>query len=256
MTAVPLRAEAVLTRRSLRHSIRNIDGLTTAIVAPVAVMLLFVTVFGSAVEGVTGGAYVDYVTPGVMLLCAGFGAAMTASAVHADLAKGVVRRLRTMPVRASAVVTGHVVASVARNLVSILVVLLVAIGLGFRPEASPAAWLGVFALLTSYIVVLTLIAAAWGLAAGSADSAATFAFVAMFLPYLSTAFVPVESLPEFLHGIAEHQPVTPAIETLRALTSDAPVGDHAQNAAFWLLGLGVAAALLVQWLFRRAAGRR
>ncbi len=255
MTA-PLRAERVLTRRSLTHALRNADSMVTAVVAPVAVMLLFVTVFGSAVEGVTGGSYVDYVTPGVMLLCAGFGAAMTATAVHADLSRGVVQRLRTMPVRASAVVTGHVAASVVRNLVSTLVVLLVAVALGFRPEAGPLEWLGALALLAGYVVVLTTVAAAWGLASRSADTAATFAFVALFLPYLSTAFVPVESLPPFLRGLAKHQPVTPAIETLRALTSGEPVGGQAWTAALWLCGLGTAAALLTGWLFRRAAGRR
>lgn len=255
MTA-PLRAEAVLTKRGLTHSLRDVDSMVTAVVAPVAVMLLFVTVFGSAVEGLTSGAsYVDYVAPGVMLLCAGFGASMTATAVHSDLSKGVIRRLRTMPIRASAVVTGHVVAGTLRNLVSTLLVLIAAVALGFRPEASPTGWLWVLALVSAYIVLLTLVAAAWGLAARSADTAATFAFVALFVPYLSSAFVPIEGLPSFLQGFAEHQPVSLAIETLRELTSGAPVGDQVTALVLWMSGLTVAALVLTQWLFQRA-GRR
>lgn len=251
-----LQAERVLTRRGLTHSLRDTDSMVTAVVAPVAVMLLFVTVFGSAVEGLTGGAsYVDYVAPGVVLLCAGFGASMTSTAVHSDLSKGVVRRLRTMPVRASAVITGHVVAGTLRNLVSTLLVLLVAVALGFRPEASATGWLWAAALVTAYIVLLTLAAAAWGLAARSADTAGMFAFVALFVPYLSSAFVPVDGLPSFLRGFAEHQPVSLAIETLRELTSGIPVGDQATALVLWLGGLTLGALVLTRWLFHRA-GRR
>ncbi len=251
-----LRAERVMTGRGLVHSLRNPDGTVTAVVAPVAIMLLFVTVFGTAMEDMAGGSYVEYVTPGVMLLCAGFGAAMTATAVHADLSTGVVRRLRTMPVRASSVITGHVAASVLRNLLSTAVVLLVAVALGFRPQAGPLEWLGAAALVAGYITVLTVLAAAWGLASGGPDTAATFAFAALFPPYLSTAFVPVEGLPGFLHGVAAHQPVTPVTETLRALTSGAGPGEHAWAAVLWLTALGLAGAALTGWLFRRAVGRR
>ncbi|MEV4841579.1 ABC transporter permease, partial [Nonomuraea sp. NPDC049486] len=249
-------AELVFTKRSVIHSLRNLDSLVTAIVAPVAIMLLFVTVFGTALGGAVGGAYADYVTPGVMLLCAGFGAALTATSVHTDVSKGFVERLRTMPIRASGVIFGHVLASVLRNLVSTAIVMLVAVALGFRPTASPVGWLGIAALLAAYILVFTLIAAAWGLAARSVDSAGMFSFVALFLPYLSTAFIPAGSLPGFLQGFAAHQPVTLVTESLRGLATGAPVAETLLWSGLWLAALGGGAAFLAAALFRRAARRR
>jgi len=253
MTTTALPSELVFAKRSLIHSLRNLDSLVTAVVAPVAIMLLFVTVFGSALDSTVGGAYADYVTPGVMLLCAGFGAALTATSVHTDVSKGFIDRLRTMPVRASGVIFGHVLASVLRNLISTAIVLGVALALGFRPQASALEWLGVALLLAAYILVFTLIAAAWGLAAKSVDSAGMFSFIALFLPYLSTAFIPTESLPGFLQGFAEHQPVTLVIEAFRGLANGAPDTATIVGSAIWLACLGVAATALTAWLFRRSA---
>ncbi|WP_067244671.1 ABC transporter permease [Microbacterium resistens] len=253
MTSTALPAELVFAKRSLIHSLRNLDSLVTAVVAPVAIMLLFVTVFGSALSSAVGGAYADYVTPGVMLLCAGFGAALTATSVHADVSKGFIERLRTMPVRAAGVIFGHVLASVLRNLLSTAIVLGVALTLGFRPRASILEWLGIAVLLAAYILVFTLIAAAWGLAAKSIDSAGMFSFIALFLPYLSTAFIPTDSLPGFLQGFAEHQPVTLVIESFRSLATGTPDTTAIAGAAIWLACLGVAATALTAWLFGRAA---
>lgn len=255
MSAATLPAELIFTRRSVTHSLRNLDSLITAIVAPVAIMLLFVTVFGAALDTTVGGSYADYVTPGVMLLCAGFGAALTATSVHTDVSKGFIERLRTMPIRASGVIFGHVFASVLRNLVSTAIVMFVALALGFRPTATPLEWLGIALLLVAYILVFTLIAAAWGLGAKSVDSAGMFSFIALFLPYLSTAFIPAESLPGFLQGFAEHQPVTLVIESLRGLATSTPDGGTILAAAIWLIALGAIAAVLTSILFRRA-GRR
>lgn len=255
MIAATLPSELVFAKRSLVHSLRNLDSLVTAIVAPVAIMLLFVTVFGAALDATVGGSYADYVTPGVMLLCAGFGAALTATSVHTDVSKGFIERLRTMPLRASGVIFGHVIASVLRNLVSTAIVLIVAIALGFRPDASFLQWLGIVALLAAYILVFTLIAAAWGLAAKSVDSAGMFSFVALFLPYLSTAFMPAGSLPGFLQGFAEHQPVTLVIESFRGLADGAPEAAAIGGAIAWLVGLGAAAIALTAWGFTRAARR-
>lgn len=255
MSTAILTSGRVFTKRSIVHSLRNLDSLVTAVVAPVAVMLLFVTVFGSALEDTVGGSYADYVTPGVMLLCAGFGAALTATSIHTDVSKGFIERLRTMPVRASGVIFGHVFASVVRNLGSTAVVLLVAVALGFRPEASAVEWAGIVALLAGYILVLTLIAAAWGLATRSVDSAGMFSFIALFLPYLSTAFIPVDSLPGFLRGFAEHQPVTVTIEALRGLATGHPDAGDLLASGAWLAGIGLVAAILASWLFSRS-GRK
>ncbi|AUS77018.1 multidrug ABC transporter permease [Actinoalloteichus sp. AHMU CJ021] len=253
MSTATLPAELVFAKRSITHSLRNLDSLVTAVVAPVAIMLLFVTVFGSALDSTVGGSYADYVTPGVMLLCAGFGAALTATSIHTDVSKGFVQRLRTMPVRASGVIFGHVLASVLRNLASIVIVLLVAVAMGFRPTATPLEWLGIVGLLAAYVLVFTLIAAAWGLASKSVESAGTFSFIALFLPYLSTAFMPADNLPGFLRGFAEHQPVTLVIEALRGLATSAPDSTTLTHSLLWLVGLGVGATLLTARLFDRAA---
>lgn len=255
MSTATLPSEFVFAKRSLTHSMRNLDSLVTAVVAPIAIMLLFVTVFGSALNNTVGGSYVDYATPGVMLLCAGFGAALTATSVHADVSKGFIQRLRTMPLRASGVIFGHVFASVLRNLVSTSIVLAVAIALGFRPQASFLDWMGIILLLTAYILVSTLIAAAWGLAARSVDSAGMFSFIALFLPYLSTAFIPIEHLPEFLRGFAENQPVTLVIESFRSLALGAPDINAITGSIIWLVGLGLVATILTSWCFGRAARR-
>lgn len=253
MTALP--TELIFAKRSLIHSTRNLDSLVTSIIAPVAIMLLFVTVFGSALGNSVGGSYADYVTPGVMMLCAGFGAALTSTSIYMDVSRGFIERLRTMPLRASGVILGHVIASVLRNLVSTAVVLLVALALGFRPTASPLEWLAIIALLTAYILVFTLIAAAWGLGARSVDSAGMFSFIALFLPYMSTAFIPTSGLPTFLQGFAEHQPVSLVIESFRSLATGAPDVGAIIGSAIWLGALGVTTIALIAWLFRRAAHR-
>ena len=253
MNALVMPNELVFAKRSFVHSLRNLDGLLVAAVTPIAIMLLFVTVFGSALKPAVGGSYADYIAPGVTLLCAGFGAALTATAIHADVSKGFVERLRTMPVRASGVIFGHVIASVLRNLVSAVLVLAVAVALGFRPSANVVEWLCIVALLTGYIVVFTLIAAAWGLASNSVDAAGMFTFIALFLPYLSTAFIPTGTLPAFLQGFADHQPITLVIESFRSLAAGAPDQSAIASSLGWLAALGGVSLLLITWLFGRAA---
>ena len=253
MSAVTVPTEIVFVKRSLTYSLRNLDSLVTAVVAPVAIMLLFVTVFGSALNNTVGGSYADYVTPGVMLLCAGFGAALTATSIHTDVSKGFIERLRTMPIRSSGVIFGHVLSSVLRNLISTTIVLVVALALGFRPTASVTEWLGITALLAGYILVFTLIAAAWGLAAKSVDSAGMFSFIALFLPYLSTAFIPADSLPSFLQGFAADQPITLVIEAFRSLATGNPDADAITSSIVWLASLSLVATILTAWMFRRIA---
>jgi ABC-2 type transport system permease protein len=251
----PLTEEAVFIRRSLIHSLRTPDQLIMAIALPVVLMMLFVWVFGGAIQ--SDGGYVDYVVPGIILLCAGYGAASTAVDVAHDMTAGIIDRFRTMPMRASAVVTGHVVASLARNLVATAVVIAVGIALGFRPHADLLGWIGTAGLVTLYILVITFLYAAIGLVASSPDAANGYGFILMFLPYLSSAFVPVDTMPTWLRGVAEHQPLTPIIETLRGMLLG--TGIHGTD-GWWALGwcalilaVGVVGST---WLFRRRAGRR
>ena len=236
----------IFTGRSVRHSVRSIDAIVTAIALPVMLMLLFVYVFGGAIA--PDGDYVDYVVPGLILLCAGFGSASTAVAVNDDMTGGVVDRFRSLPIAAPAVLAGHVAASMLRNLASTLVVLGVALLVGFRPHGGPLAWLGVLGLLLAFMCAISWLAACFGLLARSAEAAGAFSFVVMFLPYLSSAFVPPDTMPAGLQWIATHQPVTPVVESLRALMMGAPAGHDPVTALAWCAGLtavGIAGAAVL-----------
>lgn len=247
-------AESVFVGRSLRHSLRDGESLLMAIMLPVMLMLMFTWVFGGAID--PSGAYVDYVVPGIILTCAGFGAASTAVYVANDMRSGIIDRFRTMPLRAGAVLTGHVVASLVRNLIATSLVIGVGVLVGFRPTASFGEWMLTGALIALYILAITYLFAAIGLAAGSPEGANGYGFILLFLPYLSSAFVTVESMPDWLRPIAEHQPITPIIETIRALLMGSPVDSEPILAVFWCLLILVLAATWGAWLFRRRAGRR
>ncbi|SIO18612.1 ABC transporter permease [Agromyces cerinus] len=250
----PFTAESTFIARSFRHSVRDIDAMLMAVLLPTMLMLMFTFIFGNAID--PSGGYVDYVVPGIILLCAGFGASSTAISVSRDMTTGIIDRFRTMPLRSGAVTTGHVVASLARNLVATGVVIAVALLVGFRPSATPLEWLAVFGLVALYILAITYLFAAIGLAASSPEAASGYGFILLFLPYLSSAFVPVETMPGWLQWIAENQPITPVIETIRGLLMGTPIGDSAWWAIGWCVGIVVVSVVWGGWLFRRRAGRR
>lgn len=259
LTTMPPRGAArravttwLFIRRSLLHSVRDVDALIMAIALPVMLMLLFVYVFGGALE--PGGSYVDYVVPGIILLCAGFGASSTAVGVAQDMTTGVIDRFRTMPIGSGAVITGHVVASLARNLVATTVVILVALLTGFRPTAGPLAWLAAIGLVSLWILAITWLFAALGLVARSVEAAGNYGFALLFLPYLSSAFVPTETMPAGLRWIADHQPITPLIESIRGLLLGTGMGSEPSWAIGWCLVIMVAARLWAGRLFRSRAG--
>ena len=208
--------------RSLRLTIRTPDALLTSLLLPIMLMLLFVYLFGGAIH--TGTRYVTYVVPGVLLLCAGFGAATTAVGVSQDLTGGIIDRFRSMDVAGAAVLAGHVAASVARNLASTVLVLGVAFLIGFRPSAGTADWLAAGGVLLLFILAISWLSAAVGVLARS---------------------------PEAAGGFANHQPVTPVIETLRGLLLDAPVGSSPWLALAWCGGILAASVALASVLFRR-----
>jgi ABC-2 type transport system permease protein len=247
-------AEAVFVGRSLRHSLRDGESLLMAIMLPVMLMLMFTWVFGGAID--PSGAYVDYVVPGIILTCAGFGASSTAVYVANDMRTGIIDRFRTMPVRSGAVLTGHVVASVLRNLIATAIVIGVGVLVGFRPDANAGEWIALAGLIALYILAITYLFAAIGLAAGSPEGANGYGFVLLFLPYLSSAFVPVASMPDWLQPVAANQPITPIVETIRGLLTDAPTQSEAWWAIGWCLAILLVAVVWGAWLFRRKAGRR
>ena len=235
--------------RSLRISVRNFEALLLAVLLPIFLMLLFVYVFGGAID--TGTQYVNYVVPGIIILCAGFGSSSTAVSVANDMQKGIVDRFRSLPILGSAMLTGHVVASVARNLVATALVIGVGLLLGWRPTARPIDWLAAAGVLALFMVAFSYLAASLGLLVRSVDAANGATFTVTFLPYLSSAFVPVATLPGWLRPFAEHQPITPMVETVRGLLMGTPIGNSAGLALAWFGGITVVAYLAASALFKR-----
>jgi ABC-2 type transport system permease protein len=235
--------------RSVRLSNRSVDAMITALMLPIILMLVFVYLFGGAIH--TGTSYVNYVVPGALLVCAGFGVGSTAVSVSQDLAGGVVDRFRSMDVRGEAIVAGHVVASVLRNLASTVLVFAVAIPIGFRSSASPLAWLGAAGIFALFVFAMSWLCAALGVAAGSPEAATGLTFLISFLPYPSSAFVPIKTMPSWLQGFAHHQPATCVIDTLRGLLLGGPVASQAAQAVAWCLGITVLGVVLSGALFRR-----
>jgi ABC-2 type transport system permease protein len=243
----PLRASTIFVGRSIRHSLRGGEGLVMAIALPIVLMLMFTFVFGGAISG---DGYIDYVVPGVILITAGFGASSVAVSVNRDLTRGAMRRFRSMPIPAATVLVGHTVASVIRNLVATAVVIAVAVAVGFRPDATPMEWLGALGLVALWIIAVTALFAFVGLAAGSPEAAGAYGFGLLFLPYVSSAFAPIDTMPGWLQPFATYQPVNPIIETIRGLLVG---GETAPWAALaWCGGIIAVAAVLVVWRFPRS----
>jgi ABC-2 type transport system permease protein len=241
-----------MTARSLRISRRQTDALLMALVLPVLLMLVFVELFGGAIE--TGGRYVTYVVPGVLLLCACYSSGLTAVAVAQDVNGAVIDRLSAMDVRASSLLAGHVAASVARNLASAALVLGVALALGFHPSADALHWLAAIGVLVAFVAAISWFSALLGLLAGSAEAANGFTFLIMFLPYASSAFVPVRTMPSWLHGFATNQPITPLAETLRGLLLGTAGGSHALVGLAWCAGILVFSIVAAAVVFGRRTG--
>jgi ABC-2 type transport system permease protein len=238
-----------LSARCLRLSRRNTEALLTSLMLPIMLMLLFVYLFGGAIR--TGAEYVTYVVPGVLLLCAGYGASITAVSVSGDMSGGIIDRLRSLDVGGASFLAGHVAASVARNAASTVIVLAVGLLIGFRPDATPLEWLEAAGMLALFVVALSWFAALIGLLARTPEGANGFTFFVMFLPYVSSAFVPIATMPAWLHGVAAHQPVTPVVETIRSLLLGTPAGSHPAQAVAWCGAILVVSVALAGVLFRR-----
>ncbi|NYV66893.1 ABC transporter permease [Bacillus sp. Gen3] len=245
---------SVFIGRSLRHSLRNTESLIMAIALPIILMLLFTYVFGGAID--PSGEYVTYVVPGIILLCAGFGSSSTAVDVATDMTNGIINRFRTMPISSIHVITGHVIASLVRNLVATGIVICVALLVGFQPSANLLEWLGAIGIITLFILTFTWLFAAIGLVATSPTAASSYGFALLFLPYLSSAFVPTDTMPIWLQGVAAHQPITPVIETIRGLLTQTPIHHYAWWAIGWCLLILIGSYIWCNWMFQRKTGRR
>jgi ABC-2 type transport system permease protein len=249
MTTHVLTDATVLTKRSLRHILRSPDTVITTAITPVAMMLLFVYVFGGAIQ-IGGGNYVDYLLPGILLVTVASGIAYTAFRLFTDVSGGIFERLHSMPIARSAVLWGHVLTSVVANLVSLTLVVLVAFAMGFRTGAGVLAWLAVLGILMLFTLALTWLAVIPGLTAKSVDGVSGFSYPLIFLPFISSAFVPTDGMPGPVRWFAEHQPVTSIVTTIRDLFAEQPVGNDGWIAVAWCAGLLLVAYVLAMRTYR------
>ena len=243
----------VLLKRSMRHILRSPDTIITTAVTPVAMLLLFVYVFGSAID-TGGGRYVDYLLPGILLITVASGISYTAYRLFTDVSGGIFERFQSMPIARQSVLWSHVLTSLVANMVSLLLVVLVALAVGFRTGADVLNWLAVAGILVLFTLALTWLAVIPGLTASSVDGVSGFAYPLIFLPFVSSAFVPTHGMPGPVRWFAQHQPVTSIVNTLRHLFAEQPVGHDGWIALAWCVGLLLAAYALAMLTYRRRFG--
>jgi ABC-2 type transport system permease protein len=251
MTTHVLSDTTTLTGRSLRHILRSPDTIITTAVTPVALMLLFVFVLGGAIKTGSSVSYVNYLLPGILLITIASGIAYTAYRLFLDMQGGIFDRFQSMPIARSSVLWAQVLTSVVANLVSIAIVIGVAFILGFRTGASVGAWLAVAGILVLFTLALTWLAVIAGLSAKTVDGASAFSYPLIFLPFISSAFVPTTSMPGPVAWFAEHQPVTSVVNTIRALFEQQPIGNDIWIALAWLVGILIVAYAFAIVIYRR-----
>ena len=241
---------AVLLARSLRHVARSVDTIVTTALMPIAFLLLFVCVLGGAID--TGSdSYVNYLLPGILIITIASGISYTAFRLFLDMKSGIFERFQSMPIARSAVLWAHVLTSLVANLISLVAVVLVALVMGFRSGAGVPAWLCVAGILMLFTMALTWLAVIPGLTATSADGAIAFSYPLIFLPFISSAFVPTDTMPGPVRSFAEHQPVTSIVDAIRALLTQQPVGTGVWTAVAWCVGILVIAYLVAVATYRR-----
>ncbi|MFD0899698.1 ABC transporter permease [Actinomadura sediminis] len=252
---------ATMLRRQLRRMLRYPSMTLMLIGMPVVFLLLFVYVFGATLgDGIGGGsggrgAYVDYVAPGIILMAMAAAAQGTAVSVAMDMTEGIIDRFRTMAIWRPSVLTGHVIASVVQALLGIVVVVGVALAIGFRPDASPVEWFAAAGLVTGFALALTWLSVGLGLAARTVESASNSPMILMLLPFFGSGFVPTDTMPAALRWFAEYQPFTPLTETLRGLLMGDAIGDSAVQAAAWCVGITVFGYVWSKYRFNRPTSR-
>lgn len=245
-----LRDTSILLGRTMRHILRSPDTIITVAVTPIAMMLLFVYVFGGAIQAGTDN-YVNYLLPGILLIAIASGTSYTAFRLFTDMQKGILARFNTMPIHRSAVLWGHVLTSIVSNAISILVIIAVALLMGFRSSANITEWLAVAGILLLFTTALTWLAVIPGLKAKTIDGASAFAYPLIFLPFISSAFVPTDTMPTIVRVFAENQPVTAIVDALRSLLASAPVGNDLWVALAWCVGITVVTYIFAVRTYKR-----
>jgi ABC-2 type transport system permease protein len=243
---------ALLTGRSLRHILRSPDTIITTTIMPIAFLLLFVYVFGGAISAGSGSArYVQYLLPGILLITIASSIAYTAFRLFLDMQSGIFERFQSMPIARSSVLWAHVLTSLVASLVSVVVVVLVALVMGFRSGAGPLAWLAVAGILILFTLALTWLAVIAGLSAKTVDGASAFSYPLIFLPFISSAFVLTATMPGPVRAFAENQPVTSIVNTIRDLYTQQPVGTDIWIALAWCVGILLVAYALAMAIYHR-----
>lgn len=240
----------VMFGRSMRHISRSMDTIITVTFMPIAMMLLFVYVLGGAIQAGTDN-YVNYLLPGILLIAIASGVSYTSFRLFTDVQRGIFERFHSMPISRSTVLWGHVLTSLVSNAISVVVILLVALIMGFRSSAGVLSWLAVAGILMLFTLALTWVAAIAGLSAKSVDGASAFSYPIIFLPFISSAFVPTESMPSVVRAFAENQPVTAIVEAIRSFFSGQPVGNDIWVALAWCAGILLVAYLLAMRAYKK-----
>ena len=241
---------AILTGRSLRHITRSPDTIVTTTIMPIAFLLLFVYVFGGAINS-GSHSYVSYLLPGILLITIASGISYTGFRLFLDLQSGIFERFQSMPIARSSVLWAHVLTSLVASLISLVVVVLVALLMGFRSGAGVLAWLAVAGILIVFTLALTWIAVIPGLSAKSADGVSAFSYPLIFLPFISSAFVPTRTMPGPVRAFADNQPVTSIVNTIRDLLARQPAGTGIWTALAWCAGILVVAYIFASIAYRR-----
>ncbi|WUQ33138.1 ABC transporter permease (plasmid) [Streptomyces sp. NBC_00239] len=249
--STPLADSAIMLRRNLKHNVRNPITMFNAVLVPIVIMLMFVKVFGGAFS--VGDTYINYVTPGLLVMAISYGLSATATAVNSDMTKGIINRFKVMDVSRGAMLTGHVVITTVRALAGCAAIIAVAFAMGFDPAASATDWLGVIGVIVLLSFATGWLTVAMGLASKSAESAGMGAVPLIMLPFLSSAFVPAESMGAGVRQFAEYQPFTPIIETLRGLLAGNPSGGDAVAAVAWCVGIAVVGYVWAVSTFKKRA---
>ncbi len=240
----------VMTGRVLRYTTRSIDTIITVVGMPIMFMLLFVYVFGGAIR--SGSVkYIDYIVPGIMLMTIASGVAYTAFRLNNDVMKGIFDRFNSMPIARSSILGGHVLTSVLFTAISVLIILVFALAIGFRPEAGALDWLAIAGILLLCTVALTWIAIMFGLLAKSPEGSGVWSYVLLALLFISSGFVPTDTMPHGLRLFAENQPMTPIIGSVRALMLHQPVGKSALSAVAWCVGILIVSSFAAMRIYRR-----
>lgn len=242
---------SIMLRRNVKHTLRNPTTVFNAVLFPIVIMLMFVKVFGGAFS--VGEHYIDYATPGLLVMAVSYGLGATATAVNDDMTKGIINRFKTMDVSRGAMLTGHVVVTTVRCLVACAAIVGVAFAMGFDPAASALDWLGVLGLFVLLAVGASWLTVAMGLAAKTTESAGLATVPLIMLPFLSSAFVPADTMGAGVKQFAEYQPFTPIIETLRGLLAGHVSNGDAIAAVAWCLGFAVLGYVWALSTFKKRA---